>query len=37
MAFRPSAFVFGAAWARAMCLFTVFVWVSAIGKLLHFP
>jgi len=36
MAVVPSAFVCGAAWARAMWLFTVFVLVSVIGKLLRF-
>jgi hypothetical protein len=36
MAFAPSAFVCGAAWARAMWFFTVFVLVSVIRKLLGF-
>jgi hypothetical protein len=36
MAVAPSAFVCGAAWARAMWLFTVLVLVSVVGKLLRF-
>ena len=36
MACGPSAFVCGAHAARAMCLFTVFVCVSVVGKLSRF-
>jgi hypothetical protein len=36
MAVAPSAFVCGAAWARALFLFTVFVVFSVVGKLLRF-